>query len=314
MCSLKNLCEIDAVSGYERNIIQYIKTKVDGLFDEVHVDRVGNLICYKKGKIGNEKILFSAHIDEVGFQIMDEVEEGRYSFKTFGNIKAWDINQRVVNSSSAKGIIVAYNEENIQKYNFENFYLKPLNGEVNIGDVFSFECNYEETATEIISKALDNRAGAYCLLNAALNDIETNADIYYVFTVQEEVGMRGIRTAKTSINPDVCYVIDASAVCDRSNIKLNRGVAIKISDAVSISTPRLVDYCKKIASDTGITYQMEVSDCGATELIISNELDGGSEEIGISIPCEKMHTANSIVNKEDIESCSKLLEAILSAL
>ena len=124
--------------------------------------------------------------------------------------------------------------------------------------------------------------------------------------------MRGVRVLKSTIQPDVCISVDASGIGNRNSLKHGDGIGIKISDGMAISTVRSVKEAVRIASENDVKFQMEVSDGGTSELVISNELDNGCEELGISIPCSYMHSANSIMYKSDVKACCDLLPVLIA--
>jgi putative aminopeptidase FrvX len=308
---LEDLCNITGVSGYESSIVNYLfEILKSEEFDNLYIDNVGNLIVYKKGYEGKKKILISAHIDEVGFQIIKKRNDMEYHIKALGNIKPWNAMYQKVKSNSATAVLYPCNNENIQDNNYEKLLL--IGDEtISIGDTFSFDSDLVETEKLYRGKALDNRISCFCLYKLITERIQTKADIYFVFSVQEEITMRGIRVAKTSIQPNLSINVDVSPECEKNSLVMGEGVGIKISDSIGISDISLVDFAKKICIKENIKYQMEVSSCGTTELIITNEIDCGSKEIGISIPCKYMHTANTITNKEDVKNCIQLLKNMI---
>lgn len=308
---LQTLCNLSGVSGYETHVVNYLfellkKEKVNKLY----VDNVGNLIIYRKGSEGTKKILIAAHIDEVGFQVLKKKNNLEYQVKSLGNIKTWNAVYQKVKSDSTKAILYPCNENNIQDLSFENIILR-CEENINIGDVFTFDNDLIETKKFYRGKALDNRISCFCLYNLITHQIKTKADIYFVFSVQEEITMKGIRVAKTSIQPDLSIVLDVSPQCEQNSLVLGKGVGIKMSDSIGVSDIQGVNFLKKVCLKKNIQYQIEVSDCGTTELIITNEIDYGSKEIGISIPCKYMHTSNTIIHKGDVKNCMKLLHNLL---
>ncbi len=270
----------------------------------------------RKGRESNRKIVIIAHVDEVGFQIIKKLEKEKYRIKSLGSIKTWNAYQQRIKSLKSQGIIRAFREDDLKAYNYDNLYFELLTGEdtVQIGEVFSFENSFHEYGNYYIGKALDNRVSCYCLYELIKLNVHTNADIYYCFSVQEEIGMRGSRVIKSGIQPDLCITIDMSAVGEMNSMEVSSGVGLKVSDSMGISHPICVEWAKRIAEKCGIHYQMEVSDNGTSELIISNELDNGSHELGISIPCRSIHSANSVVDKADIENTQKLMQQLLIEL
>lgn len=139
-------------------------------------------------------------------------------------------------------------------------------------------------------------------------------DVYFVFSVQEEIGMRGSRVAITTLEPDIIIDLDVSPVGKLNSLEMGAGVGIKISDSIAVSDQDLVEQCEKLARENDVVYQREVSDCGTTELIITNEKDNGAKRIGFSIPCLNMHTSKTIVNKKDVEMEERLLRFLLEKI
>lgn len=309
---LENLCNLTGVSGYENRVVKYLFNILKNeATNDVYIDNVGNLVVYKKGSEGTKKILLTAHVDEVGFQVLKKKSDIEYQVKTLGNIKTWNAVHQKVKSNSATAVLYPC-KENIQANEYENLLLI-CDECVNIGDVFSFDSDLVETEKFFRGKSVDNRISCFCLYNLITKQIKTKADIYFVFTVQEEITMRGARVAKTSIQPDLSINVDVSPECENNSLIAGEGVGLKMSDGIGVSDTDTVNFTKEICIKDNIKYQMEVSNCGTTELIITNELDYGSKELGISIPCKYIHTANTIVYKNDIENCIQLLCNILAA-
>ena len=308
---IKKLSEIVGVSGFEKNIINYIFQNINSnALDKIYVDNVGNLICYKKGKKNSKKVMISAHVDEVGIQIMKKIDERKYSFKVLGNIKCWNLLQQRMRSGNKMGIIFANDETNIKAYNYSNLFINIISTDdnVNIGDVFSFDNKFEESNEYICGKAIDNRICCNILIDFINNMPCLDNDIYCVFTVQEEIGMRGIRVAKTNIRPNIYINLDVSPESEMNNIEIKKGVGIVSSNSIGVSSCDLFKLMVDVAKKNNIIHQIEVSDCGTNELIISNEKDNGTKTIAISLPCKYIHTANTIVHKNDIKEFKKLLE------
>ena len=315
---LKTLCELTGVSGYEDSVTNYLADKLKTLgYGNCYIDKVGNLIFYVAGTNSKKKILVQAHIDEVGFQIISEVGEKQYSLKSLGNIKTWNAyQQRVVSSNGIQGIIYAKDAEHLKAYNYENLMMKTLcsSKKLQIGDVLTFDVPLLETDEYFIGKALDNRASCKCLFNAITECRFLKNDTYFCFSVQEEIGMRGARVLRSTLQPDINITIDLSGIGERNSLKLGRGLGIKISDSMGVSSRKSVETAQKIASENNIEYQFEVSDCGTSELIISNEMDNGCAELGISIPCDYLHCANTVVYKKDLESCENYLPLLIAGI
>lgn len=314
MQTLKEMSEIVGVSGYEEYIVRYVKDCLENHnCENVSIDRIGNLFVHKKGVDTSPHLMIIAHIDEVGFQVMSLKEDGSAKIKALGNIKTWNtINQKIItNDGRKKGIATCDNPQDIKPHEFDKITVMPTTGSFDIGDVFGFDIELIETDRQYIGKALDNRASCYLMYKAICDFSICNNDVDFVFSVQEEVGMRGARVAVSEVAPDIIIDLDVSPIGERNSLKLGNGIGIKISDSIGISTTRLVEELEKIACEENIKYQMEVSDCGTSELIITNEKDVGAERIGISIPCHNIHSSLTCINKEDLEMGLRLINAIL---
>ncbi len=312
---LKELCDIIAISGYEDSIAEYIQNVLSLNNNlEYYKDSIGNLIYHKKKKSSNIKVLVMAHMDEVGCQITKKRDENCYEFKPLGSVKTWNLNnQRVEFENGNQGVIFATQEKVTEAKQFEKLYVYSFNDNINIGDVFTFQNSFIETKKNFIAKSLDNRISV-CGILETLSRIDISAiecDLYIVFTVQEEIGMRGAKVTISRIRPDVIINIDTSPVGEKNNLIMGHGVGIKISDSVGISDRKLVKNLIEIAKENSITVQYEVSDCGTCDMIMVNETENGSRTVGISIPCQFIHSANTIVNKFDYSEYKRLLESVL---
>lgn len=309
---MRELMASVGVSGYEEKIRSLLIEKLSGASDDIYTDGVGNLICFRKGTDSRRKVMLISHMDEVGFQVMKLNNDGSAKLKPLGNVKTWNlINQAIITNDGRVGVIICDDPSDIRAYDFNKLIAIPIIGEFKIGDVLCFNSNFIEGKDKIIGKAIDNRVSCYSMLELIAEGESYKDDVYFVFSTQEEIGMRGARVAITSLNPDIIIDVDVSPIGEMNSLEIGNGVGIKISDSVGVADSALVKLCEAVASETSIAYQLEVSDCGTTELIITNEKDSGAKRIGVSIPCQNMHTALTLVNKEDIENCIKLLKHIV---
>lgn len=312
---LNEFCNTFGVTGYEDKIIKKLSDEIKKNINiDFYYDNIGNLICLKKGKetsLNKQKIMITAHIDEVGLQIIEIKDKRKIKFKKLGNIKSECLfQQRVMFEDESIGIICGENIAEIKNNTLEKMYINLIkeNTEIKIGDVCTFLPNYYEHENIIVSKALDNRVGCYILEKLLSIDIDNNNDLYFVFTTQEEFGLKGAKVALTSIKPDIFISIDVTPEGENNNIILSKGAAIKVSDSISIGNRKLINQFKEIATQNRIKYQLEISNCGTTEIALVNESGIGSKNVAISIPCREMHSANSIINKVDLESGYNLLK------
>ncbi len=299
---MKKLSDCFSPSGRENNIRELIINEIKEYADEINVDALGNLIVRKKGN--GKKILFSAHMDQIGLIITHVDEKGFLRFSNVGGISAEEIKDKEKITVNKLFLDVASTSKDFVKNNFK------------IGDMCVFKSEYYETNDCVICRAADDRIGCYILIEALKNHPSTDNDVYYVFSVQEEVGCRGAKTAAYQINPDLAIAVDVTDTGDTDNgtkmdVKLGEGAAIKIMDKYIITHPEVKDLLTDLAVENDIKYQYEVLEQGGTDagpIHLSRE---GVPSGAISIPTRSIHTSGEIFNKSDVLECIKLVQAVI---
>lgn len=309
--NIKEWSDLQAVSGYEAEVGQKLTNWIRDLNCTVKVDNLYNVICEKRGTDSSGKIMIIAHLDEVGIQVICQKKGNKkqYRFKTLGSIKNSNlINESICFENGATGkIYEEYHEEKDSKHT-ENLYIE-FTEVTNIctGDVGTYIPFFENRGEWVLGKALDNRIGCYILYTLLKDNIKTKNDIYYVFSTQEEIGMRGAKVAISRYMPDEIITVDLSPVNEFSSLTAGDGVGIKLSDGMGVSNRELIRRFTDIAMEHQIAYQKEVSTYGAMETILINEKDCGSKNIGLTIPCFDMHSKKTKVNLGDVEAAKELL-------
>lgn len=316
---IKSLTQTYGPSGNEKKVAEKIKNLLKGKVDETRTDAMGNLICVKKGS--GKKIMLAAHMDEIGIIVSYIDEKGFIRFGNIGGLPPLIImGQRVMFKNGTIGVI--WYEENID--NMKNATLDKLYIDigassreeaeklVKVGDMAVFVGETVQQNGKIISKALDDRIGCAILVETALKNVETDNEIYYVFTTQEEVGLRGAKTAAFGIVPDMALAIDVCDTGDTPNCKpmaveLGRGPAIKIKDRSVISHPEVKDRLIKAAEKGNIPYQLEVMLEGGTDAGSIHITAGGIPSGGVSIPSRFIHDTAEMVDMKDVENAVRLL-------
>lgn len=318
---IKELLDTVSVSGYEKLISNIISNRLLKKDITVNSDNIGNLIGFIEGKKENKKtILVLAHMDEVGIQVTSIKEDGRIKFRSLGSLKKNSLLfQKVIFRNGLSGIIVPESiNVNLDQRDLEELFIdcgysskKEISNLINIGEVGTFHNNYTENENTIISKSLDNRLGCFVLIDVIQSIKDLNNDVYFVFTVQEEVGLKGAKVISNKLKPDIAIVIDTISVENVEQLDIGKGISIKISDGLTICNEELVEKLKDISRRNNINTQLEVTDNGGTELGVVDESNGGVKVVGLSIPIRYGHTANSIANKNDVFECSKLLRRFI---
>lgn len=321
---IKDLVKIISVSGHEEKIRDYIREKMEPYFDTVSTDALGNLICHKAG--AGKKIMMAAHMDEIGFIVTFIEDDGYIRFAPVGGISfSAAAYSEVVFESGRVGVIVPESEVKPADYKADSFVVdigaknkSDASRLVKIGDTFALRPAVTSLAGgKICGRPLDDKIGCAILMAAAEKSADFKGDVTFVFTVQEEVGIRGARTAAFAIAPDYGIAIDVTATGDAKGakpmaVKLADGPAIKIKDQSAICDVTLVEKMKNCAKENSIPYQLEILPYGGTDAA-SMQLAGEGCRAGcISIPTRYIHTAVETVSEKDVKAAIDLTVALCS--
>ena len=329
---LKRICAAPGTSGFEQKIRELIISEITPLVDEVQTDYMGNVIALKKGK-KDKKVMVAAHMDEIGFIVKHIDDDGFVRFHTLGGFDPKTLTaQRVIihgkkdvlGAMGTKPIHIMTAEERKKLPIIEDYFIdtgmskKQLDKIIKVGDPITREREVVEMGDCVNSKSLDNRVSVYILIETmrALKNKKVPYDIYAVFTVQEEVGLRGAMTSANAIHPDFGFGLDVTIAYDvpgaanhEKITELGEGTAIKVMDGSTISDYRMVDYLKKTGDKNKIKWQLEVLPKGGTDTAyVQRAGSGGSIAGAISIPLRNMHQTIEMVHKKDIEASIKLLK------
>lgn len=321
---MKKLSNCFSPSGRENNIRNLITEEIKDYVDELITDPLGNLIARKKGN--GKKILFSAHMDQIGLIITHVDEKGFLRFSNVGGLHPKELlGLRMIFDNNLEGVICSEELKDKEKLTMSKLYLDVASTSVNfvknnfqIGDMCVFKSEYYETEDCVICKAADDRIGCYILIEALKNHPTTDNDIYYVFSVQEEVGCRGAKTAGYGINPDIAIALDVTATGDspdgiKMDVKLGGGAAIKLMDKSLITHPQIKELLTNLSIENNIKYQYEVLEFGGTDSGAIHMTRTGVPSGVISIPTRNLHSSGEIFNKNDVLECIKLTISIVKS-
>ena len=321
--TLKRLCLVSSVSGREDKIREEIRTVIAPLVDEISVDALGNLIALKKGK-GEKKIMLCAHMDEIGFIVNFIEENGMIRIGTLGGIRLAAASfTSVVSDKGVRGVLCANADAKPEDYKSDVMYIdigaqsrREAERYVSIGDTFVCAPSLNKLCgSRVCGRPIDDRVGCLALLELAerLACVDTDASIYYVFSVQEEVGCRGSKPATFAIAPDIALCFDVTATGDTPSAtpmacSIGKGVAVKIKDNSVICHSGLVSELCEIARQEKIPYQREVLTFGGTDTS-SMQLTGcGSVAGALSIPTRYVHSGVEMCDMRDVKACIDLAE------
>lgn len=332
---LRTLCITPGPPGGEHPIRQIILNEVNRLVDEVRVDNMGNVIALKKGK-RDLKVMAAAHMDEIGFIITHIDDDGFARFHTLGGFDPKTLTaQRVivhgkhdlVGVMGSKAPHIMSPEDRNKAPKIKDYFIDfGMSGEqvrqfISVGDKVTRERDMILLGDCVSTKSLDNRVSVFILLEA-LREMQTPAyDFYAVFTVQEEVGLRGAATATHQINPTFGFGIDTTIANDlpvsqehEYITKLGKGTAIKIMDSSAIADERMVRFMKSVADRHQIPWQPEILTGGGTDTAQVQRSADGSIAGCISIPTRHIHSVVETCHQGDIQASIDLLRHCIEEL
>ncbi|NLY43866.1 MAG: M42 family metallopeptidase [Clostridiaceae bacterium] len=309
-------------SGNEEVIRDLIINEIKQFVDELNVDPLGNIIARKKGP--GKKLMFAAHMDEIGVIITYIDKKGYLRFSNIGGVSQYSaLFQKVRFKNGVIGCI-GYEEdiESMKDLKLDKMYIdigakdrEDAEKIVSIGDAACFEGPFNQQANRISSKALDDRIGCYILIEVIKQLKNSPNDLYFVFTVQEELGLRGARTSAFSVHPDYAVAVDVTATGDtpgakKMAVKLGKGPAIKVKDNSIIAHPYVRNIMIETAREAGIPYQLEVLEYGGTDSGAIHLTKGGIPSGVLSIATRYLHSPVEMADMDDINNGIKLLRAL----
>lgn len=330
---LKRLSEAPGVPGREEAVRALVREALQGRVDELEVDRLGNIIAHKRGP--GPRVVVAAHMDEIGFLVSHVDEETGYlRIEPVGGFDARTlIASRVVVHTERgpllgligiKPVHILTEEERKKEIRIQDLFVdvglpgKEVKERVRVGDPVTLYQAFAEVGELVSGKALDDRVGVYVGIEALRRLGSHQADIYFVGTVQEEVGLRGARTSAFQIAPEIGVALDVTLACDMPGVppheqvtKLGKGVAIKVKDSASISHPGLVRFLVRLAEEQQIPYQLEILPRGGTDAGAIQLAREGAAVVTLSVPTRYVHTVVEAAHKKDIEAAIQLLVAFL---
>ena len=323
---LENILTAYGPSGHEGRVADTIRTALEGHVDEMYTDVMGNLIAVKKGDGTGKRIMTSAHMDHIGLAVVDADENGFLRVCNVGGIRAAKmVSGHVVFENGVHGVVGA--DEKVKgELQVSDLYIdigaaskEEALGMVALGDMCVMAPRVTKLGkNRLASPAMDDRIACYVQAQAVLElDKENKNDVIAVFSVQEEVGLRGATTAAYAAEPDLGIAVDVTGVGDvpgvatKVPVSLGKGAAIKIMDRSLICTPCVVEMMEKLAKENSIAHQREVLPYGGTDAGAIQRSRGGVATGAISIPCRYIHSEAETVDLDDVKACVELLKACL---
>lgn len=308
-------------AGDEGGIRAVIREFAAPFADEITEDTMGNLIVRKKGT--GPKVMFAAHMDSIGF-IVTHIEKGGFlRVGRLGGVSPQEVAYTPVRfKNGVKGVLAKEEKAEFGKLKLDECYIDigakdedEARKLVQVGDTAVYDTVAFCAGGKVVSPYQDNRVSCAILLMALEQLGPCGNDLYFVFTAQEEVGIRGARTSAWAIDPDYGIAVDVTDVDDTpgsekyGTVQLGKGAAIKLMDSSVICHPKMVEKLDTLAKERQILAQRDIlraggTDAGAIHLTRMGVLTGG-----VSVPCRYIHTPQEMVDKQDVDNCVKLILA-----
>lgn len=330
---LKSLCEINGTSGREEKVRAYIIEKIKDK-GEYYVDPLGNLIVSVKGKRPSKnKVMLSAHMDEVGFIITYITDDGFLKFDCVGGIDEKVVAGRtlLVGDGEIPGVVgiraihLTEKSEEGKVPPLSKMYIdigaksrEEAEKYVSIGDSAYFISDFKQFGNnKVKSKAIDDRFG--CALMIDMIEKGTEFDAVFAFLVQEEVGLRGASAAAYTVKPDYSIVLEATTAADVAGVSgsecvcsLSKGAVVAFMDRSTIYNREMFKRAFELAKENNIPCQTKTAVAGGNDAGAIHKSCGGVYTINVSLPCRYIHSATSVADLDDMQSCRKLAEILLS--
>jgi putative aminopeptidase FrvX len=338
---LSRVCEAPGAPGFEKIIRELVLAEIEGLADEVRVDNMGNVVALKKGKSSAKRSMAAAHMDEIGFIVTHVDDKGFIRFNPVGGFDPKTLtSQRVIvhgkkdllGVMGSKPTHIMQPEERTKPAKITDYFIdtglpkKEVAKYVEVGNPVTRWSPLLELGECVNVKSLDNRVCVFLLIEAlkALKKSRKKPayDFYAVFTVQEEVGLRGANVSALEIKPDFGFGLDTTIAYDVPGstpqercTALGEGAGIKIMDSSVICDYRMVAFMKKTAEKHKIKWQPEILAAGGTDTAsLQRMVPGGSIAGAVSVPTRHIHQTIETVHKKDLQASIDLLVACVCEL
>jgi len=321
---IKTLVEAYGPSGHEEQVRELIANLVRGHADEMRTDALGNLIVLKKGTGGGKRIMISAHMDEIGVIATFIDKKGFLRFGRLGGLSPLNMIGRRVRFANGTVGVIGWEKNSYTPIvpPWEELYIdvgatSPEDAAVSVGDAAGFLEPMVEEGNRLVAKAMDDRLGCAVAVQTLLEMGSSPNDVYFVFSVQEEVGLRGATVSVFGVDPDIALALDVTLVGDTPEaapmaVSLGKGPAIKVMDSSLLTHPGVKRWMVQTAERLGLAYQLEVLLAGGTDAGAMQRSRAGVPAGCLSIPTRYIHTPSETVDYRDVLGGVKLLVELVS--
>ncbi|MBE0414473.1 M20/M25/M40 family metallo-hydrolase [Yoonia sp.] len=336
---LKRLCETPGVPGHEQRVRDLVTAEIKGLFDEVTTDPMGSLLCRRDAdKKDAPRIMLLCHMDEIGFLVSHITKEGFVYLQPVGGFDPRNLfSRRVlvctdqgdfrgVMNPDGKPLHISSPEDRKKVPEIGDFFVdlgmgKKTHDVISIGDFVVMDEPFLEMGDKFVSKALDNRVACWLGIEAIrqLGKKGRGAEIHVAFTCQEEVGLRGARTAAYAIKPDIGLGVDTTLACDTPGVpekdattRHGKGFGLHVRDSSFIADKALVAEIEALAKKKKIPFQRTMLAAGGQDGAAAQQAAAGARAVGIVVGTRYIHTVTEMVEKGDLQAALDILVAYLS--
>ncbi|MBZ4649891.1 M42 family metallopeptidase [Thermosipho sp. (in: thermotogales)] len=328
---LKELSEINGVSGNEKKVRDFIIEKIKDKVDKFWVDRMGNLIAFKKGN-GKAKVVLDAHMDEVGFMITNIEEDGSLSFMPVGGVdprvvigKKVIINDEIIGVIGFKAIHLQddpYKAPEFSQLKIDAGFSSKAEAEkkVKIGVYVAFTTKYKEIGNFATGKAFDDRGGCSILIDLIESNVKSDYDLYFVFSVQEETGLRGAAVVSEQIKPDFAIALETTTAGDNPELDKSQwathigdGPALTFLHSGYVIDKDLFDALVDTAKKNNIPFQYKRRTAGGTNAARYARSTYGVPAAVISIPSRYIHSPIIVISLDDYKNSVLLVKKFLES-
>ena len=334
---LAEICEVAGAPGHEQKVREIIQREIKPLVDQIKIDNMGNVVAIKKGK-ERKKVMIAAHMDEIGFIVTHIDDKGFIYFHTLGGFDPKTLTAQRVVIHGKKDVIGVMGSKPIHLMDIidrakvpaiKDYFIdtgrskKELDKLISVGNTITRERKMIEMGDCLNCKSLDNRVSVFVLIEM-LREMKKKPpyDVYAVFTVQEEIGIRGANVSSMDINPDFGFGLDTTIAWDTPGSTkqeqvsaLGDGACIKVMDSSTVCDYRMVSYMKEISKKNKIKTQLEILPAGGTDTAAIQRMNpGGSIAGAVSIPTRHIHQVIEMVHKKDVRAAIDLLKSSVENL
>ncbi|QPH55078.1 M42 family metallopeptidase [Pontivivens ytuae] len=328
---LKRLCETPGVPGREHRVRALIEAEIEGLADEVRIDPMGSLLVKRNGS--GKRVMLLCHMDEIGFLVSHVSEEGWIHVNPVGGFDNRNLFSRRVlvctKDGDLKGVMnpggkpvhIASPEDRKKVPEISEFFVdvgmgKATADKVRVGDYVVMDEPLVEMGDKVVSKALDNRIACWLGIEAlrAAKESGHDCELHVAFTVQEEVGLRGARTASFDIKPEIGFGIDTTLACDTPGVpkpqsvtEQGKGFGLHIKDGSFIADIDLVEEIEALAVEAEIPHQRTILASGGQDGAAAQQAAAGARAVGIVVGTRYIHTVTEMIHKSDLQAARDIL-------